>query len=113
MKRWPMALALVLVFLAQLAVPAILIGQNESWRAQGSLVRIPARPVDPYDAFRGRYLLLELTGPLASTLTTKVVRFYVPEQQALEFDPAVPVELEGYVSGAEFHPLRLFNQGPP
>ncbi len=104
---------LVLVFAAQLAVPLFLIGQNETWRAGGELIRLPARPVDPYDAFRGRYLLLEVSGPEAASLKTKVFRFYLAEDAARAYDPAMPTELEGYVSGGEFHPLRLHTPSLP
>ena len=47
-----------LVVLAQIAVPASLVYSRESILSQGEKVLFRTQPVDPYDAFRGRYLWL-------------------------------------------------------
>jgi uncharacterized membrane-anchored protein len=48
-----------LVGLAQLAVPASLILKREQTLRNGSLWKFRTAPVDPVDAFRGRYVALE------------------------------------------------------
>lgn len=47
------------VALAQLAVPASLIWKREQTLRHGSVWRFRTAPVDPVDAFRGRYVALE------------------------------------------------------
>ncbi len=49
----------VLVCLIQLSVPAWMIGRREAALRHGDVYRFKTRPVDPYDAFRGRYVALD------------------------------------------------------
>ncbi len=46
--------------LAQLSVPAAMIFKREMILKQGEQFKFKAAPVDPYDAFRGRYVALSL-----------------------------------------------------
>lgn len=53
---------------AQIAVPASMIVRRETILQQGTLYKFRVAPVDPYDAFRGRYVALGLdedSGPSA------------------------------------------------
>jgi len=45
--------------MAQLAVPASMIVKRERALRDGAVFRFRTRPVDPYDAFRGRYVALD------------------------------------------------------
>ena len=56
-KRWLMV-ALVVVATAQVAVPVEMILQHEGYLRKGRAYKFRTRPVDPYDAFRGRYVQL-------------------------------------------------------
>jgi uncharacterized membrane-anchored protein len=47
-----------LVAAAQLAAPAYMIGQREWILRHGTLYKFRTEPVDPYDPFRGRYVML-------------------------------------------------------
>ena len=58
MKSWRLMI-FVLVALAQLAVPASLIWKREQTLRRGSVWKFRTAPVDPVDAFRGRYIALE------------------------------------------------------
>ncbi len=58
MKSWRLLL-FALVGLAQLAVPASLIWKREQTLRHGSVWKFRTAPVDPVDAFRGRYIALE------------------------------------------------------
>ena len=58
MKFWRL-IVFVLVGLAQLAVPASLILKREQTLRHGSVWKFRTAPVDPVDAFRGRYVALE------------------------------------------------------
>jgi uncharacterized membrane-anchored protein len=58
MKSWRITV-FVLVALAQLAVPASLIWKREQTLRLGSVWKFRTAPVDPVDAFRGRYVALE------------------------------------------------------
>jgi uncharacterized membrane-anchored protein len=49
------------VMLLYIGVPAWMITRYESILNDGNLFRFHARPVDPYDAFRGRYITLSFT----------------------------------------------------
>lgn len=48
------------VILAQLAVPAWMIVERETTLSQGAVYKFRTQPVDPVDAFRGRYVWLRL-----------------------------------------------------
>ena len=58
MKHWRL-LIFALVGLAQLAVPASLIWKREQTLRHGSVWKFRTAPVDPVDAFRGRYVALQ------------------------------------------------------
>ncbi len=60
MSRRPAAVALVALALLQLAVPLRMIGKRQETLRSGELFRFRAAPVDPYDAFRGRYVALRM-----------------------------------------------------
>jgi uncharacterized membrane-anchored protein len=49
-----------LVAVAQLGVPAWMIASQERILATGELFKFHTAPVDPYDAFRGRYVSLRI-----------------------------------------------------
>jgi uncharacterized membrane-anchored protein len=57
-KQWRLLL-FVLVAFAQLAAPASLIWKREQTLRRGSVWKFRTAPVDPVDAFRGRYIRLE------------------------------------------------------
>jgi hypothetical protein len=57
--------ALVAVAAVHLAVPLVMIGGHERTLREGTAWRFPTAPVDPADAFRGRYVAL--TFPQAET----------------------------------------------
>ena len=57
MKHWRLIL-FVLVAAAQIAAPASLVWKRERTLRQGSVWKFRTAPVDPVDAFRGRYIAL-------------------------------------------------------
>lgn len=58
MKRNLVLAAFVVVCLIQLAAPASMIFRQERALAQGQPFKFVTAPVDPYDAFRGKYVAL-------------------------------------------------------
>ncbi|HEX8489945.1 MAG TPA: GDYXXLXY domain-containing protein, partial [Chthoniobacterales bacterium] len=58
MKHWR-AVVFALVACAQIAVPASLIWKREQTLGRGHVWKFRTAPVDPVDAFRGRYISLE------------------------------------------------------
>ena len=56
---------LLIVFVVQLLVPAWSIYDLENTRSQGQEFRFRAEPVDPYDAFRGKYVRIGFTDTTA------------------------------------------------
>ncbi len=61
--------AFILMVCAQLAVPASMIYGRETTLAQGEQFKFRCAPVDPYDAFRGRYVALSIQGNAATDST--------------------------------------------
>ena len=59
-KRYWILLGLALAAVAQWAVPASMIVQHERTLRDGQVFKFKTRPVDPADAFRGRYVWLSL-----------------------------------------------------
>jgi len=67
--------------LAQVAVPATMIWGRERTLAVGSVYKFRTQPVDPYDAFRGRYVSLRIEeshAPLAAGNEIERGRKYMP-----------------------------------
>jgi uncharacterized membrane-anchored protein len=58
MKSWRL-IVFVLVACAQIAVPASMIWKREQTSRQGQVWKFRTAPVDPVDAFRGRYIALQ------------------------------------------------------
>jgi uncharacterized membrane-anchored protein len=58
MKYWRL-IALIIVAGIQLAVPASLVWKREHTLREGSVWKFRTAPVDPVDAFRGRYVALQ------------------------------------------------------
>ena len=58
MKSWRL-IVFIVVALLQLAVPASLIWKREQTLRNGTVWKFRTAPVDPVDAFRGRYIALE------------------------------------------------------
>ncbi|MGM0501622.1 MAG: GDYXXLXY domain-containing protein [Bacillota bacterium] len=64
----------VLLAIIQLAVPAVMIAKRELALEQGKPFKFETAPVDPYDAFRGRYVSLNFKrnyAPLNENLNLK------------------------------------------
>lgn len=59
-KSFTLAVFVVMVA-AQLAVPVSMIAQRELTLRQGVEYRFRCAPVDPYDAFRGKYVAINVT----------------------------------------------------
>src|SRR4051812_25314126 len=78
MKYWRL-IVFGLVAFAQLAVPGSLISKREHTLRQGSVWKFRTAPVDPVDAFRGRYVALQFDvatqeiAPPANTSSREVV----------------------------------------
>jgi uncharacterized membrane-anchored protein len=74
MKHWRLVV-LLLVALAQLAVPASLIWKREQTLRHGSVWKLRTAPVDPVDAFRGRYIALEFEAETREIPATPTVAY--------------------------------------
>jgi uncharacterized membrane-anchored protein len=55
--KWALAI-LAVVAAGQLAIPAYMINRQETVLREGRAYKFKTAPVDPYDAFRGRYVAL-------------------------------------------------------
>ena len=60
MKRGFLFTLFLLVACAQIAIPATILVQHERILRNGTQYRFRCGPVDPYDAFRGRYVALKI-----------------------------------------------------
>lgn len=58
MNKSRLLLILVIFSLIQLLVPVLMIAKREHTLRHGAVVKFRTAPVDPYDAFRGRYVAL-------------------------------------------------------
>lgn len=57
--RRPVLALLVVLAVVQISVPAAMIWSRERILAEGDVLKLRTAPVDPYDAFRGRYVALD------------------------------------------------------
>jgi uncharacterized membrane-anchored protein len=60
MKRVHLLGCFIVLALVQAAVPLAMIARRESVYSQGTSYKFKTAPVDPYDAFRGRYVALRV-----------------------------------------------------
>jgi uncharacterized membrane-anchored protein len=66
-KNW-LIISFVAVIVGQLVIPGWMIAQHESILRTGTAYKFRCEPVDPYDAFRGRYVSLSpLPNEVAAT----------------------------------------------
>ena len=65
-------LIFILIFIIQLAVPLSMIINKEVILGRGETINFQVRPVDPYDAFRGKYLRISI---LENTVITNTDYF--------------------------------------
>jgi uncharacterized membrane-anchored protein len=72
-KRSYLVIGFCVLALIQICVPLSMIARREATLRQGTAFRFQTRPVDPYDAFRGRYVALQF---VSDTVPTKVARSY-------------------------------------
>lgn len=72
---------------AQLAVPAAMILRYELVLAQGTLYKFRTAPVDPYDAFRGRYVALRIKEDTVKVKNKADFKYQEPVYALLETDP--------------------------
>jgi uncharacterized membrane-anchored protein len=90
-----MFLAFMAVAAAQLYVPASIIVRYEAILARGKTYKFRARPVDPYDAMRGRYVALGFDD--ATTVTVRGARYEHGETVYV----TLAVKPDGYARFAE------------
>jgi len=64
----------VLLALVQAGVPLSMIARREATLKNGSVLRIKTAPVDPYDAFRGRYVALSVENTFPTPKGRRFVR---------------------------------------
>ena len=89
-KRSHLILLFCLVSAIQIWVPLSMIARREATLNKGTAYKFRTRPVDPYDAFRGRYVALSFESDLA--IATNVNRFTRGETVYV----AVEVATNGY-----------------
>jgi uncharacterized membrane-anchored protein len=74
MKARGMLILLAAVAAGQLAIPAYMIRRQERTLREGRPYKFQTAPVDPYDAFRGRYVALRFTQEYAAWPGTNTAR---------------------------------------
>jgi uncharacterized membrane-anchored protein len=74
-KRWRLIIFALVAF-AQLAVPASLIWKRERTLREGRVWKFRTAPVDPVDAFRGRYIALKFEAEGQEISPPPDVKFY-------------------------------------
>ena len=80
-KRKLLITSFILLCLVQTAVPLSMIARREFTLRNGRVYKFKTAPVDPYDAFRGRFVALAVptTGPHCYAATTP--KCLVPTRQ--------------------------------
>lgn len=110
MKHWRLVVFIVMA-LMQIAAPASLIWKRERTLRQGSVWKFRTAPVDPVDAFRGRYIALEFDAesqqisppPNVESGQTVFVTLRANPEGFAEIDQV----LSGKPSGADFFEALL------
>ena len=79
---------LAIVMLAYLYIPSSLIYRYEKISTEGTVFRFCPQPVDPYDAFRGRYVRLNLD--IFRDIPFDTTIDFAGNQRVLALDVSVP-----------------------
>lgn len=96
MKR--IRLIFISLFLIQILIPVSMIIQKEIILNKGEIVKFQVQPVDPYDAFRGKYLSLGIVEN----------RLYSPERDfraGQKVKVILNIDAEGFARPAGIDPL--------
>lgn len=101
MKRW-MLVIFAVVCAAQLSIPAWMIYRREKTLREGEVFLFQTRPVDPYDAFRGRYVALDFAA-----------RSFSNDQQGVVFKRKQKVYGELGVDADGFAVITALHEKPP
>ena len=72
MNKNNIVIILCLVLLVQLAVPAYMIMNREGILRNGIQLKFKTQPVDPYDAFRGKYVAISIEGTTGLSCTDSI-----------------------------------------
>ncbi len=80
---------------AQLAVPAWMIADREITLRQGQAVRFKCKPVDPYDAFRGRFVALGIESDTVAWTGRQMLSWGQPVYALLAEGPGGFTEVSG------------------
>lgn len=78
----------VVLAVAQIAVPAGQIIKHENILRTGTAYKFRTAPVDPYDAFRGRYVALNFADTVATLRRGEKIEYRAPAYVALQKDGA-------------------------
>lgn len=57
-NKYIFLIAFILIVIAQLVVPIQMISEQEDTISSGKILKFKTAPIDPYDAFRGKYIYL-------------------------------------------------------
>ncbi|MDX1389191.1 MAG: GDYXXLXY domain-containing protein [Acidobacteriota bacterium] len=87
--RWTLV-PFVAVCVVQLAVPAKMILDHERVLKKGELFLFAAAPVDPYDAFRGRFVRVDLQAATGTLDDPREVEQGAKVYAVIERDPGSP-----------------------
>jgi uncharacterized membrane-anchored protein len=98
MKRNVAVALFLLLALVQIGVPLATIRTHEDILQNGTPYKFRTAPVDPYDAFRGRYVALNYANTLASTTIQEPLPYGTPVYVRLQTDA------ENF---ADFHELSM------
>lgn len=93
-------LLLVIAIAAQWAVPLSMMSRREIALKRGTIYRFQTAPVDPYDAFRGRYVALSLS--TRSVMTTNIFR----KSEAIYLKLGTNANGYAIYEAAEFRPSK-------
>lgn len=99
MSKLVVFLLFVLLAVVQIAIPASMILRREETLDQGTVYRFQTKPVDPYDAFRGRYVRLgfevdTVSKPESETFAPGQKVYAVLGRNSLGFATIESLELE-------------------
>lgn len=106
----------IVVSLIQLAVPASMLWNRERTLRDGAVYRFRAEPVDPYDAFRGRYVRINvgaLDAPWIGDASASDRCFAVLARDADGYATVVAARATRPEDGEDFVRARYWRMGEP
>ncbi len=107
MRKHLLTFSLILVIILQICFPLYNVWSQEQILKHGQLIKFKIEPVDPYDAFRGRYVTINVESPSLKVPLNEDFSANQPIFVLLENDSSGITDMIGVTQNADTEALKM------